>query len=186
MKFPTVVADPPWPYKKVELWGRPNVDDHYPTLSVDQIAAMPVEKFTTEKAHLWLWTTQSHIENAFRVCRAWGFEYKALLTWCKEEYGVGRYFRTNTEFVMFGARGNLDTLTTDQSTWLVTGRGRHSEKPEIFTSVIERNSPPPYLYLFARWNQYELFGEWDWSQDWELWGNEVGDPLGIGFDPEKW
>jgi len=40
--------------------------------------------------------------------------------------------------------------TTADGTWLCAPRGQHSEKPAVFTDLIERMSPGPYVELFAR------------------------------------
>ncbi len=35
---------------------------------------MPVGQLATDDCHLWLWTTNQHLEDGIRVMRAWGFK----------------------------------------------------------------------------------------------------------------
>jgi N6-adenosine-specific RNA methylase IME4 len=105
MRYRTIVADPPWEigafppnfgYDK----GKPVP---YSTMSVDEIAALPVGKLADAFAHLYLWTINDYLEDAFRVARAWGFEPSATLAWCKKPSGIGLggVFASNVEFVLF-------------------------------------------------------------------------------------
>ena len=64
-----------------------------------------------DRAHLYLWSTSSHLPEAFAVMEAWGFEYKTYLVWVKPQMGMGNYFRVSTELVLFGVRGGMRTRT---------------------------------------------------------------------------
>jgi N6-adenosine-specific RNA methylase IME4 len=132
-------------------------------MATAEIAAMPVEEVTAEDCHLYLWTTNRHVPDAIEVCRAWGFRYVTLLTWVKSGLGLGRYFRTSTEHVVFGVRGQLPT-TPNICNWFSAKRSRHSKKPACFIELVERASPAgPRLELFARESR----------PGWTAWGNEV-------------
>ena len=96
---------------------------------------------------------------------AWGFTYKTTLVWVKPQIGMGNYFRSSAEYVLFGIRGKLRTRDCNQSNWFEAPRGKHSEKPGRFFDLVERASYPPYLEMFAR--QRRLNPEWDY------WGNEA-------------
>ena len=78
-----------------------------------------------DKAHLWLWTTQGKLRQAFEVMEAWGFRYKTNIVWYKirkdggpDGRGVGFYFRNVTELLLFGVKGTLRTQrhVVDRST----------------------------------------------------------------------
>lgn len=168
--YKTIVADPPWEYD--EGWpvnrGRKagtRIPLPYPSMSVDEIAALPVEELADENAHLFLWTTHRYLEAAFDVVRAWGFRYSATLTWCKEPVGLGPggLFAVTSEFVLYARRGKPQYRTARVPTsWWVWPRGGHSVKPEAFMDMVENTVPGPYLELFARRNRFE----------WDTWGNE--------------
>ena len=57
--FTTILADPPWPAQSGER--------HYQTMSLDQIKALPVGDLAAENAHLWLWTTNALLREAYAV-----------------------------------------------------------------------------------------------------------------------
>ena len=179
MSFRTIVADPPWEYLDVAMWQRPKsrAASKYPTLHLEDICALPVP--SADDAYLWLWITNRHIIQGAGaiVAEAWGFRPLTVMTWCKTRMGLGYYLRNATEHVIFcvkGSPGQLDRK--DQRTYFSAKTHRHSGKPLGFYGVIESLCSGPYLELFAR-------GE---REGWTSWGDEVGDPLGIGFDPEGW
>jgi N6-adenosine-specific RNA methylase IME4 len=182
MKYRTIVADPPWPYPAVGgNQGAPGASAPkkngnmsksarlpYPTLRVQEIAGLqpPVE----DNAHLYLWTTNRFMDDAFDVVRAWGFMPKTILTWTKVHQDdslrvsmkVGYYFRGATEHCIFGVRGSLRTTVTNLPTGYLWPRLPHSVKPEAFYDLVESVPPGPYLELFARRNRL----------GWDTWGNE--------------
>ena len=174
MKYATIVADPPWRYGttlavtgnapgRKKQSGRSGTD--YPTLTVADVAALPVSALAETNAHLYLWTTNTHVEHAWAVARAWGFEPKNLLTWCKKPKGMIGFgvFSQSTEFVLFARRGKSIHLDRCPTTWFEWARRAHSQKPEDFQDIVERISPGPYLEMFARRQRL----------GWDVWGDEV-------------
>ena len=163
--YSTIYADPPWQYGNGAT--RNAAAKRYPTLSVHEVCALrvkgvPVATLAAEKAHLYLWTTNAFLQDAFTVIQAWGFEYKSLLVWHKTgSPGLGNYFRVNTEYLMLGVRGGLGFLVHDQPNFMESRRGRHSVKPAAVRRIIARCSPCPYLELFARSK----------APGWDTWGN---------------
>jgi N6-adenosine-specific RNA methylase IME4 len=160
-KFCTIYADPPWRYDNRSSNGA--AENHYGTMTVEEIAALPVGELSAANAHCHLWATSPFLREAMAVLFAWGFEYKGLLTWCKRQMGTGNYWRSATEFLLLGVRGECPFRDHSIPNWLLTDRTRHSEKPEAVRQLIERVSPGPHLELFAR----------KLSPRWTVWGNEV-------------
>lgn len=156
--FSTIVVDPPWQYDNKATRGA--AEDHYSTMDLDQLAALEVP--AADDAHLYLWTTNGFLRQAFDLFDAWGFTYKSCLTWCKPQIGMGNYFRNTTEHVLFGMRGRLPTNRNDVPTHFVADRTRHSAKPDSFMDLVESCSPGPYLEMFARRRR----------MGWSSWGNE--------------
>jgi N6-adenosine-specific RNA methylase IME4 len=170
-KYRTIVADPPWRYKGTlpapphryeRGGGRSEIP--YGTMTVEEIAALPVAEWAEKDAHLYLWTTNTHIAHAWKIAKAWGFEYSTLLTWCKAPRGLigGATFTICTEHVLFCRRGTLKATERLQRNWWEWSRTPHSAKPEAFLDIVEQVSPGPYLEMFAR---RARFG-------WDYWGNE--------------
>lgn len=127
MRYRTIVADPPWDVGRPIGWGQ-NVRGGklpYPTMDIEDIAAMPVVDLAARQAHLYLWTINSYIEDAYDIARAWGFRPARLLTWVKKPMGLGPggTFASCTEFVLFAHRGGH----AQRREWRVpgsTGRAR--------------------------------------------------------------
>ncbi len=147
-KFGCVYADPPWRYSNQATRG--STDNHYPTLTVDEICALPVGEHLTESAHLHLWTTNAFLFDCQRIFDAWGFEFKSSFVWVKPQIGMGNYWRNAHEFLLLGVRGGLTAQARDVKSWIEAKRTTHSTKPEVVRECIERLSPGPYLELFGR------------------------------------
>lgn len=160
-RYRTVVADPPWRYQDSNT--RAAAEKHYDTMSTVEICGLPLGEQVDEDAHLYLWTTNAHLPEAFQVAGAWGFTYKTLITWVKPQLGLGHYFRSCTEHVLFCVRGSLSTSDNATRNWFESPREEHSKKPAVFYQLVEKNSPGPYLELFARRTR----------PGWQAWGNEV-------------
>lgn len=162
--YRTIVCDPPWRYKgtlprfRYNGSGTPTPDaprstTPYPTMSVAGIAALPVGNLADPGGcHLYLWTTNTHLPQAFGVAQAWGFTYSTLLVWCKTPRGFAGFptYNTCTEFVLFCRRGTLKPKTRIDRNWWEWRRRHHSAKPEHFLDMVEQVSPGPYLELFSR------------------------------------
>lgn len=172
MKYRTIVADPPWRYRTISgLTTRtrghrsPEAECHYPTMTVEEIAALPVRDWAAKDAHLYLWVTNPLLFDARPIVEAWGFQYVTLLTWRKlGALGMGYYFRGDTEHVIFGVRGKAPIPVEKRArNWFAAPKTGHSRKPDLFYEMVERVSPGPYLELFARRRRY----------GWDVWGNEA-------------
>jgi N6-adenosine-specific RNA methylase IME4 len=146
--FRVIVADPPWQYSNRATRGA--AEDHYATMSIEELCELPVPERLADDAHLYLWTTNGFLREAFDVMDAWEFAYKTCLTWVKPQMGMGNYFRSSTEHVLFGVRGSLRTQDRALMNWFNAPRGKHSAKPGSFYDLVEKASPGPYLEMFAR------------------------------------
>jgi len=157
-KFGTIYADPPWKY--LNQATRSSTDNHYDTMTVDDIAALPVNQLVADKAHLHLWTTNAFLFECPKILEAWGFDYKGVFVWVKPQMGIGNYWRVSHEFMVLGVKGGLTFLNHSQKSWVQEDRTRHSSKPEAVYSIIEKVSPGPYLELFGRQtrNNWKVFG----------------------------
>ena len=157
--FPTVVVDPPWQYDNTATRGA--AEDHYPTMTIDELEALDIP--AESDAHLYLWVTNAFLHEGFHLLEAWNFTYKTCLTWCKPSIGMGNYFRNNTEHVLFAVRGSLPTRRANVGTWFEAPKTKHSTKPASFFDLVESCSPGPYYEMFARRKRL----------GWENWGNEA-------------
>jgi len=127
-KFATIYADPPWQYGNNGTRGA--ATDHYETMSVEEIASLPVSSLVEDNAHLHLWTTNAFLPRAFEVISAWGFTYKSCFVWTKPHIGMGNYWRVSHEFLLFGLRGKAPFQSHSLRSWGTWARRKHSAKPE--------------------------------------------------------
>jgi N6-adenosine-specific RNA methylase IME4 len=162
-RFATVYADPPWPYRNVA--SRAAAENHYRTMTLDEIRREPVAEVCEPDAHLHLWTTNAFLREAFTVIRAWGFRYKSCLVWVKPQLGMGNYWRVSHEFLLFGVRGRLPFRDNTCPSWVLYPRRVHSRKPWVVRQLIERVSPGPYLEMYGR--------EEIPRSPWTVYGNQV-------------
>jgi N6-adenosine-specific RNA methylase IME4 len=174
-RFATVLADPPWQFanRTGKIAPEHRRLSRYPTLSLNEIAALPLGDIVAATAHLYLWCPNALLPEGLAVMKAWGFAYKSNLVWHKirkdggsDGRGVGFYFRSVTELVLFGVRGkNARTLAPGrrQVNLLGTRKREHSRKPDEQYNIIEACSPGPFLELFARGIR----------EEWTGWGNQV-------------
>lgn len=168
-KYKTIYADPPWPEKGGGQIKR-GADKHYPVMSVLDIRLMAsfVQALSEDNCHLYMWVTNNYLPDGLKVMAAWGFEYKTMITWMKDRFGLGQYFRGLTEHCLFGVKGNLpykvvDDVRQQGVTGFMAPRGEHSVKPEDMRQMIEKVSYAPFLELFARRE----------TPGWDVWGNEI-------------
>lgn len=162
--YAVIEADPPWRYDFSRSDSR-LVENQYPTLSVEEICALPVEEIATRDCVLFLWATSPKLPEAMRVMVAWGFEYKTCMVWVKDKIGMGYYARQRHEILLIGTRGNLPVPEPAHrpDSVIEAPRGKHSAKPDESYSVIERMYPGlPKVELFSRQPR----------NGWSAWGNQ--------------
>ena len=166
-KYNIIYADPPWQYKRN---GNHSAESVYNVMSIEDIKKMPVEDISEDQSHLYLWVTNSFIQEGLDVCKAWGFEYKTLITWLKTYkngtpvMGMGYYFRGCTEHIIFGVRGKKLCNNKNTKNILIEKTGKHSQKPNVFRqTIISCSGDLPRIELFAR----------ETADGWDSWGNEI-------------
>jgi len=163
--FSTIVVDPPWSREDegdVDQLGRGQPT--YEMMTIDELKALPIGEKAADNAHIYLWITNRSLPKGFPLLTAWGFRYITCLTWCKPSFGIGNYFRGQTEHMLFGVKGSLPLLRSDVGTCFNWPRqARHSQKPEEAYDLIETCSPGPWLDAFARRKR----------RGWICWGAEA-------------
>lgn len=167
--YKTLYIDPPWEEKGGGKIKR-GADRHYRLMSLTDIKALPIRELADpDGCHLYLWVTNNFLRKGLELLDSWGFEYVTTITWQKDRFGLGQYFRGITEHCLFAVtKKRLPYRTIDgKRAQGVTGfcepRTIHSRKPAKMREMIEAVSWGPRLELFAR----EAFPGWD------CWGNEA-------------
>jgi len=156
MSLPAVlVADPPWSFDDKLPGDTRGAARQYNVLTQDEIERFPLPEMALD-AWLFLWRVSSQVEEAYRVCRAWGFIPKTELVWRKlslygkAHFGMGRYLRASHETCIVATRGRPKPLVRNVRTIFSASVGKHSQKPELFYQLVEQLSAGPYVELFSR------------------------------------
>lgn len=168
-QYKTIYIDPPWPEKGGGRIRR-GADRHYDLMSIAEIEALPIKKLIApDGCHLYMWVTNNFLQQAFKLIAAWGFEYITIITWQKDRFGLGQYYRGITEHCVFAStkkRLPYKTINGKRAqgvTGFYEAKTVHSRKPATMREMIEKVSYEPRIELFAR----EQFNGWD------CWGNEL-------------
>lgn len=174
-KYEIIYADPPWHYatRKTGTNFGGGVTDKYPTMTLQEICAIPVKDWVADDAMLFLWTTMPYLEKSFAVIDAWGFEYKTMaFTWVKMNKtnnsffkGVGNWTKSNAELCLLARRGKtLPRVNRDVCQIIMEPRREHSRKPDrVRDDIVRLVGDRPRLEMFARTT----------TPGWEVWGNQT-------------
>ena len=113
--------------------------------------------------------TNNFLEKGLALLKKWGFEYVTTITWIKDRFGLGQYYRGITEHCLFATTKKrlpykvIDGKRAQGVTGFCEPKTIHSRKPFRMRKMIELVSYAPRIELFAR----EEFDGWD------CWGNEI-------------
>jgi N6-adenosine-specific RNA methylase IME4/ParB-like chromosome segregation protein Spo0J len=167
-RYAVLYADPPWHFEvyNEESGVERAAGNHYSTMSLDEISALPIPSLATPYAVLFMWTTAPHLQESFQVFAAWGFEYKTNAVWVKDKIGLGYFIRGQHEHLLIATRGDMPCpLPANRPPSVINApRREHSRKPDEAYELIERMYPElPKLELFARQQR----------PGWAAWGNET-------------
>lgn len=167
--FSLIYADPPWRYSFSESDSR-MIENHYQTMSLKDIKALRVRRICEKNAVLYLWGTAPKIIEALEVMEAWGFTYKTQLIWDKVNIGMGYWARGRHEILLIGTRGKFSppAQSVRIPSIITEKRGRHSAKPKMMYSYLDRAHPGvKKIELFARTS----------AEGWDCWGNELDNTI---------
>lgn len=163
-RYPVIYGDPPWRYEHVKTENRA-IENHYPTMDLEEIKSLPIGDLATEDALLFLWATSPKLAEALAVVDAWGFTYRTCMVWVKDRIGMGYYARQRHEILLIATRGNPPTPPENArpDSVIESPLGKHSAKPSAFAETIERMYPTlPKIELFCR----------SAREGWAVWGNQ--------------
>jgi len=181
-RYGLILADPPWPYEMRSAAGYgKSPEAHYATMSVEEIAALPIDELAAPDCLLVMWSTWPHLPQALRVMRAWGFRYITGGSWTKRThdggpaFGTGFVLRTTTEPFLVGSAGSPWIGSKSERNWIETiedafeigidaPRRQHSRKPDEMRAKCERIAPAV--------RRCELFAREPWPGA-DVWGDQI-------------
>jgi len=172
--FEIVYADPPWSY-----YGSPIKDaaagKHYPLMSQEALAKLPVREIMARRAALFLWATGPRLHFAIELLQTWKLHFRGVLyVWIKTNRRgeiirgqgiVPTFTKPTSEFVLAATTTPtgrpFPLLDLAQAQVVLHPRSDHSRKPAIFRTMIEELcGNRPRIELFAR----------DSASGWVAWG----------------
>lgn len=162
-RFPILYADPATRY--VSGFGDRSIENHYPTMTTEELLALPVGELALRDAVLFVWSTVPQIANTMKMIEAWGFKYVSEWCWDKAIHGTGHWGFNQHEPLLIATRGDFPAPVpgTQPRSIYREAKGEHSEKPAWFAEQIERIWPSlPKIELFARAPR----------PGWAAWGNQ--------------
>jgi N6-adenosine-specific RNA methylase IME4 len=167
-RFGVIYADPAWrfvPYMREA--SNALAEDHYPTMSLDEIKALDVARIAADDSVLFLWATVPMLPQALAVMEAWSFAYKTGFVWAKDRTGTGYWNRNQHEHLLVGTRGNVPAPApgTQWPSLIEAPVREHSRKPDQAYALIEA--------YFPNLLKVELFCRGPARPGWSAWGNEA-------------
>lgn len=180
-KYPIIYADPPWRFdvhsRETGLERTP--DRHYPTMTFEEICALPVSRIVpVDEALLFLWITVPLLGRMNEIFRAWGaiecidpeyglvrkpWTYITHYVWDKETMGLGYWTRNQHETLLLAKIGNVPAPLPPERQRSVYREiaGDHSAKPKYFAELINKHYPDvPKIELFCRGMAADGFDSW--------------------------
>ena len=154
-----IYADPPWRYSQKGLQGA--AEKHYPTMSIEELCALPVAELAAPDSVLFLWATFPQLPEALQLIRAWGFTYKSV---------AFLWTRGNAEVCLLATRGHPRRQAANIHQFIISPIEAHSKKPdEARDKIVALMGDVPRVELFARQT----------PPGWDVWGNEVEPTMGL-------
>lgn len=172
-KYKIIYADPPWQYRVYSKKGQGrSAENHYHTMNIKDIMALPVDKIADKDCILFLWITFPCLKEGIEVMERWGFKYKTCgFNWVKRNkkkntyfMGLGFWTRSNSEVCLIGTKGQPKRVSKSVSQICDARIMEHSKKPaEIRERIVELCGELPRIELFAR----------DKVKGWDSLGDEI-------------
>lgn len=173
-KYSLIYADVPAHFKTYSTKGELKAPQrHYPTMSVEEIKALPVKEIAADNSILVYWVYQPLLPQAIETMQEWGFEYKTIgFVWRKltkhgkTHMSTGYYTRAGMEMCLIGRRGNPPRPANKGIRQVFESPVReHSQKPDEMYDFLEA--------LYPTADKLELFAR-NKRAGWDSFGNEVG------------
>lgn len=180
-----LLIDPPYHFKRYS--EKPSAlsvgrapQDHYDTMTLEEMKALPVRELAAPDCIMFIWTTWPHLLQCIELIRTYGFEYKTCaFDWMKANVStlnmfpepidadmkMGYYTRSNSEPCLLATLGQPKRMDAGVRMGIIEPARAHSRKPDCIYERIERLvGDVPKVELFSRTNR----------KGWNSWGNNAG------------
>lgn len=176
--FDVLLLDPPWSYHgQQDKWGA--AAKFYPTMSDEDLQAMPIKQLLNKKAVVFIWATAPRLDAAIKLIETWGLHYRGVaFTWIKTKQDnktpIGAQgvrpsiVKPTAEFVLVAsnvAKGRPLPIADESVRHVILApKQEHSRKPDAVHKSINA--------LYPEATKLEMFAR-RLVEGWEVWGNEV-------------
>lgn len=182
-RYDIIYVDPPWDYNGKMQFDKTSTTKEnlnlsrkifissasfkYPTLKLEELIKLPMNKIMKEDCLLFMWTTSPQLENAIELGRAWEFEYKTIaFIWNKMNHNPGQYTLSNCELCLVFKHGKIPRPRGARNIQQLISvpRQAHSVKPdEVLEGITAMFPSQRKIELFAR---RKVTG-------WDSWGLDI-------------
>lgn len=166
-KYGTIYAEPPWPCDES---GRPSERGRRrQQMTVECIAALPVDQLAAPASHLHIWTPDRFLRDAMKMIEAWGFAYSGSMVWVSPELAAGAYWGIGHQYLILGVRGDAHFSKYHPRSWLFDAKDSITSewKPYAIRALVAQVGPSPRLHLFHESTEH----------GWTTWGQRVPGPF---------
>lgn len=178
--YGVIYADPPWNYSNQGNGGNKG---HYPSMTNEELAALPVWRWSNDSTVLVMAVTWPFVEVAMGLIKEWGFKYITGFPFIHTlrppvvdvdgnltvmpTFGTGIWVRGCSGMFLIG-RSKKSKPPKKHWLGIIGPRMQHSRKPDNIYEYCE-SMDGPYLELFAR----------EKREGWDVWGNEVASDIDL-------
>ena len=118
-KYKIIYADPPWRYARSKVQGA--AEKHYPTMSIEELCALPVKEIADKDCILFLWATFPQLKEG------------------------------NAEICLLATKGHPKRQSNKVHQFIISPVEQHSKKPDITREkILALMGDLPRIELFAR------------------------------------
>lgn len=165
-RYPVLYVDPPWRHD-TSIDDSRRIDNDFPTMSLEELCALPVAGLATEDAILFVCATNPLLKQAIAAIDAWGFTYQSNVAWDKEVIGLGWWLRSQHELLLIATRGDMPHPPAHARPPSVIRERRREphRKPDRAYELIEQ--------MYPELRKVELFLRGKPRPGWSGWGNQA-------------
>lgn len=181
--YDLIYMDPPWEFENYSEKGEDrNPNRWYDTMSLEEMMELPIGALAADDSMCACWATFPRLLDALALLKHNGFRYvtvgkvwiklnltcrRSIIDIVKDIFmGPGYWTRANAEIIILASKGSPKRASASIRQVTLAPRAKHSEKPLIFREHMQQ--------LVVAERRLELFCRRRPTQDWDVWGNQVG------------
>lgn len=169
--YSLVMIDPPWHFTTFSSKGGVrSAQGHYLTMTIDQIAALPVADLASPDCLFWVWMTGAGTPRQLDVIKGWGLRFVTSGVWIKTTpsgkptFGMGYVLRNCHEPFALCSIGSPKIAARNVRSAILSPRREHSRKPDEAYTAARALIPDGFAAdVFSR----------EQRDGWDAWGNQT-------------